>query len=323
MTNRPAPARAKDSRHDAIQPGGAPHRLLGRLQPIFEDLGLNGYQARVLLALLQAGSATGIELARLSGVPRTSVYPVLHELKAQGLVTQVQGKSSVWISPGEEKVLDRLHAEQRERFETLETRVGQARELLAEFAVPPEPGSLPYVHVLHRATESRLAFEQNIAAARSELLMFTRPPASIPEDEPSAIVLDLLGRGVPTRVLYQASDIAHPPNRRWLEPLARYHEAGVEGRVVPDLPMKLAVFDREVALLALSDPVPAAVGFPTSLLVEHPGFATLQARAFDDLWVKAQPFDAFLAEASGRPATGVPGRGRRSKPRPARRLTDR
>lgn len=60
-----------------------------------------------------------------------------------------------------------------------------------------------------------------------------------------------------------------------------YHRAGAEGRVVDELPVKLAVFDKKVALTAMTDPVGTEAGYPTSLLIEHAGFAALHADAFD------------------------------------------
>ncbi|MGH9190068.1 MAG: TrmB family transcriptional regulator, partial [Acidimicrobiales bacterium] len=274
---------------------GAAHPLLARLQPVFEELGLNGYQARVLLALLQVGTATAVQLARLSGVPRTSVYPVLNELETKRLISQMAGKSTSWVSPGEEVVLDRLYAEHMERFSNLENRVEGARQMLAQLAFPSAP-AMPYVHVIHSAAQSRLAFEQALSATSSELLMFTRPPWSWPKGSGNETVLGTLARGVRARALYQASDLADPHGASSRAELDAYHAAGTAGRVLDELPMKLAIFDRQVALLALSDPKLADVGFPTSLLVEHPGYAALQAVAFDQLWAGAKPYDDFVAD---------------------------
>ncbi len=67
-----------------------------------------------------------------------------------------------------------------------------------------------------------------------------------------------------------------------------YHEAGVQGGLVEELPIKLAVADRNVALLAMTDPILPEVGFPTVLFVEHPGFAWLQAEAFERQWDNAE-----------------------------------
>lgn len=271
--------------------------LIPRLQPVFEELGLNGYQARVLLALLQAGSATAIRLGELSGVPRTSVYPVLKELSAKRLATQVAGRSSSWVSPGVEEALERLRAEHRQRVESLDARLDAARQLLNEM-VRPHVGSLPYIHVIHSATGSRQSFERALAATCDELLMFTRPPWSWPkEGAGNETVLGSLRRGVTAKALYLASDLTGRGSASSRAELEQYHSAGTEGRVVDELPMKLAVFDRQVALLALNDPLaPADSDFPTSLLVEHPGYAGLQAVAFDKLFADAIPYERFVTD---------------------------
>lgn len=308
MAERPAMTAPEGAIERSASGSGVAHPLLARLQPVFEELGLNGYQARVLLALLQVGSATAVQLARLSGVPRTSVYPVLNELEAKRLISQVAGKSTSWVSPGEEVVLDRLYAEHKARFSNLEDRIEGARQMLAELAFPTATAAMPYVHVIHSAPQSRLAFEQALSATTSELLMFTRPPWSWPKGSGNETVLGTLARGVKARALYQASDLADPHGASARAELDAYHSAGTSGRVLEELPMKLAIFDRQVALLALSDPKLADVGFPTSLLVEHPGYAALQAVAFDQLWSDAQPYDGFVADLS------APSRPRNKRP---------
>jgi hypothetical protein len=60
---------------------------------------------------------------------------------------------------------------------------------------------------------------------------------------------------------------------------------------VDELPLKLAVVDRKVALLAMADPVLPEIGFPTTLLVEHPGYASLQADAFEQRWSTGTPVE--------------------------------
>jgi len=308
VAERPARGTAADA--NEASGGSVAHPLLSRLQPVFEELGLNGYQARVLLALLQVGSATAVQLARLSGVPRTSVYPVLNELEDKRLISQVAGRSTSWVSPGEEVVLDRLYAEHRERFANLENRIESARQMLAQLAFP-SAAATPYVHVIHSAPQSRLAFEQALSATTSELLMFTRPPWSWPKGSGNETVLGSMARGVKAKALYQASDLEDPHGASSRAELDAYHAAGTAGRVVDELPMKLAIFDRQVALLALSDPKLADVGFPTSLLVEHPGYANLQAVAFEQLFSGAQPYQDFVA--------GLPGSGTARKDTPRNR----
>ena len=301
---RPAEASANDDMVPAAKsPADADHHLvLAQLQPALEELGLNGNQARVLLALLQLGSASATQLARLSGVLRTNVYPVLNELAEKGLIGQVPGKSAVWVSPGEEEVIERLHAAQQERMKKLESTVGHARQLLSQLSTAIPSAALPYVHLIQSAAQNKAVFEKNITQTQRELLMFTRPPSSWPYGSVNPVVIDLLRRGVETRALYQASDVESPENRLLRQEWEEYHAAGVEGRVIDELPMKLAIFDRRVAFIALNNPVLPDVGYPTTVLVEHPGFAGILADGFEARFAAGIPYDSFVAERlSGTP----------------------
>ena len=51
------------------------------------ELGLNGYEATVYLALLARGGLTPTELATRAKVPRQRVYDVLESLASKGLCT--------------------------------------------------------------------------------------------------------------------------------------------------------------------------------------------------------------------------------------------
>lgn len=303
MSQRPVAATAGQVGRPPRTKPASQDPAIEALQPVFQELGLYGYQARVLLALLQMGSASGVELAALAGIPRSSVYPVLNELSARRLVAQVPGKAALWVSPGEEEVLDLLYAEQEDRLRDLGGKVVQAREMLARLARPArDDESIPYMQVIHSAQQSRLVFEQSLAGTRSELLMFSRPPATSMAEEPSPAVLSTIERGVAVRALYMASDLLAARGGPWPEALDLYHSAGTDARVADELPMKLAIFDREAVMLALSDPVVAEVGFPASQLVRHAGFVSLLVRAFEGLWADSMPYDSWVAANATTPA---------------------
>lgn len=51
-----------------------------------KSLGLTKYEALVYIALLKVSGATATEIHEISGVPRASVYPVLHRLLQKNLV---------------------------------------------------------------------------------------------------------------------------------------------------------------------------------------------------------------------------------------------
>ncbi len=256
----------------------------------FEELGLSPYEARVLLGLLRLGAVTTAQLARQSGVPRTSTYQVLNDLSERGLATRVATDGpAMWASPGRDEVFERLHAVEEERLRQHRARADRLREKVAEaFPEGPSPGG-PYVHMIQGATQVAQMYDRLLAGAESELLVFSRAPYSDGADYVNPLVIEAMRRGVATQVLYEAGQWNDPAADSFRLAMAEYHEAGVEGRLVKELPLKLAVADRKVALLAMTDPVLPDIGFPTTLFVEHPGYASLQADAFEKQWARSEP----------------------------------
>ena len=251
----------------------------------FVELGLVPYEARALVALLAFGAGKAPEIAQLAGVPRTSMYLTLEALCTKGLAERLPGDGpTMWAAPGGDEVLDRLRAAQAERLRAHEARIERVREMLVE-SLPSSPAApLPYVHVVRRAAQVKRIYDAMLRNAQSELVMFTRPPYVSMAVNP--VVLDTLARGVRARVLYQADKVGEPAAQGWLR---AYHDAGVEARLVADMPLKLVVVDRREALVAMADPA-LAQDYPTTLHVEHAGYAALHANAFEQSWAEAQPF---------------------------------
>lgn len=265
-----------------------------------EDLGLSSYEARVLLALLRYGPANSADLAKVSGVPRTSAYQVIEELGAKRLVERVPGgRAAVWAAPGTDLVFDRLDAAQEERLRDHRARTARLRQVLAQ----PEPDAgavaTPFVHTVKGAAEVRAIYDRLLQNAVDEVLVFNLPPYSSPnvvkqtptdptgQDEVNPYVLDAIDRGVRFRALYEASHWNASGAEQFRQAMSAYHRAGVKGRLVNELPTKLAVADRSSVLVALPDPQ-QQIGFPTNLLIDHPGFAALQADAFEYRWSSAR-----------------------------------
>ncbi|MGH9224833.1 MAG: TrmB family transcriptional regulator [Acidimicrobiales bacterium] len=274
------------SQSEAALAAPVPEQLLFE----FEQLDLSPYEARILFALLRLGAANTAQLARASGVPRTSTYQILEELNQRGLAQRVSVDGpAMYASPGRDEVFQRLDAAQEERLRAHRERTARLKERLAEaFPESPSPAG-PYVHVIQGAGQVASMYDRLLSRAAEELLVFNRPPYSHGQDRVNPLVLEAVQRGVSTRVLYEADQWHADESAGFRAAMDAYHEAGVQGRLVKELPLKLAVVDRETALLAMADPVQPDIGFPTTLLVEHPGYAGLQADAFEQRWSSAMP----------------------------------
>ena len=266
-----------------------------------EDLGLSPNEARVMLAMLRLGRASTTMLAGEAGVPRTTIYQVLDGLAARHLAERLPGADwpAVWTSPGREVVMDRLIAAEEERLASYRTAAARVRDRLAE-VIPDEPTApMPYVHLLHGATGVKRTYDQLLNEAAGELLMFTRGPFAYRLGKPNQAVLDLLARGVRTRVLYQAVEWEHSSAEGYREEAAIYAQAGVESRLADSLPVKLVIVDRQVALVSMNDPTGLTADYPATLLVEHAGLAEVLADAFEQRWARSRPNPTPSVDAVG------------------------
>lgn len=70
------------------------------------QMGLTGYEARVLVALLKLGRATVREIYPVCGVPRSAVYGILERLRAKGLVHVASTRPTSYISVSPEEVME-------------------------------------------------------------------------------------------------------------------------------------------------------------------------------------------------------------------------
>jgi predicted transcriptional regulator len=64
-----------------------------------QQLGFSQYEAQAYVALLQRSPLTGYELAKVSGIPRPNIYPVLARLEERGAVVRLEDAGGTHYSP--------------------------------------------------------------------------------------------------------------------------------------------------------------------------------------------------------------------------------
>ncbi len=90
---------------------------------LLKDAGLSGYEAKAYLALLAAGEPlNGYEVAKYSGVPRSTVYETLGKLVARGAAFEVNDVSSAvsYVPLPVEALIGRLRRQTLETIDGLE-----------------------------------------------------------------------------------------------------------------------------------------------------------------------------------------------------------
>jgi sugar-specific transcriptional regulator TrmB len=266
-----------------------------RLAREFEELGLGPAEARVIVALLQLGSAKSAHLAKAAGVPRTGIYQLIESLQEKGLVVRVPaGGPAMWTTTGRDKIIDRLHtqakAAEQERIQQHALRSTILREMLAEALPEPEPGNLPFVHAITSPAVLREEHMRLLAGATDEVLAFTRPPFSTQPGPPFEVITDAVARGVSLRAMYQSAQADAPAAdafRSWADD---YAAIGMEARVADTLPVKFLVVDRKAVIIALDNPAPHVEGMRVTVLIEDQGLASMFAEVFELYWARGRPY---------------------------------
>ncbi|MEU4093607.1 helix-turn-helix transcriptional regulator [Streptomyces sp. NPDC026673] len=143
--------------------------------------------------------------------------------------------------------------------------------------------------------------------ARTELCALDRPPFLLAPNEP----LDeaAVRRGVRVRAVYAAASFE--ADGRWQE-LGSLVSRGEEARVVPALPIKLAMADRSAAMVSLS----LSVGSAEYLYTEAPPLLEALGEFFEHYWAAAVPLTGSPASGTLPPAASADGAA------PGRRPTD-
>jgi sugar-specific transcriptional regulator TrmB len=136
-------------------------------QSVIEELqrlGLSGYEAKAYVALVAAGTPlNGYEVAKRSGVPRSTVYETLGKLVGRGAAYEVRaGEASVgYISLPPTALLDRMRRDFDQSIDAL-------RSALPEVASPPQ---VRLVHSLLDRSSLLDRAEDVVSAARNDLFL--------------------------------------------------------------------------------------------------------------------------------------------------------
>lgn len=138
-----------------------------------QRLGMSGYEAKAYVALVAAGTPlNGYEVAKRSGVPRSTVYETLGKLVGRGAAYEVRaGEASVgYLSLPPTALLDRMRREFDRSIDAL-------RSALPEVASPPQ---VRLVHSLSDRKSLLARAEDVIAAARTDLFVSGWPQEIAP-----------------------------------------------------------------------------------------------------------------------------------------------
>ncbi|MDG4764533.1 winged helix-turn-helix domain-containing protein [Solwaraspora sp. WMMD406] len=244
--------------------------------------GLSETAERIYLALVDGPSGSLPELAERLAADPADLDQAVVDLQHAGLVRLTDGR--VGAAPPE-LAIDALLTQRTRQLQ--EARVSLREWLRQRAAGPADQG----VRMVVGAAAITQTFDQFLRGAQEEVLGFDRPPyATDYYDNPTE--LELLERGIRFRVVYDRRVLERP---HAVEQIGRFVAAGEQARVATDVPGKLAVADRRVALLSFPGRDDSAE--PWALMVQGATWVDVLVALFAEVWDRATPLR--LAPAGG------------------------
>lgn len=246
-----------------------------------QPAGINDVEERLYRALVREPRASLSQLSAAIGRSAAVTRRVLDRLESLGLVSR-QGTPPRFIPAAPDRAIEALILRRQEELERCRV---AAAALLGDYRRAAQV-TAHVVELIEGREASLQRYIQLLVTARHEVLMFDKPPYLGPADNP--LEFDALQRGIAWRAIYAPEALAVPDR---LAQLPQWQAAGEQARVCPNVPLKLVVVDRSVALLPLTAEADAAE--QSAVLVHPSSLLTTLVMLFDMLWAQSLPLSAI------------------------------
>ncbi|MEV1067693.1 helix-turn-helix domain-containing protein [Streptomyces sp. NPDC050263] len=252
---------------------------------MLEAVGLSPEQESVYRLLVAFGRATVDDVIERTAMTRAQGGRVLDALTAMGLATRTDGTPRLFravppdvaLLPRIKNNADALHVAQMEAARLVETYRETARR--------HDAGQL--LEVITGAQALRQHLKRIQADSRQEMLWLCKAQYVAMPSGTNTEEYEALARGVSYRVLYEKDFFA---DEGAVENVVAGVRAGENARAVPQLPLRLAIADRSVAIFPL---VPGGPNGnpeePTTALVRDSNLLSALVALFESYWENAVP----------------------------------
>lgn len=263
-----------------------------------QQIGLNAYEARSYLVLVGHPRFKALELAARSHVPRQKIYEVLDSLIEKGFAQVVQEKTKLFSAVEPSLAIPSYLARRGEAIQReLEDQSRFAGSLVDDLNRAYSEGqggrgTLDFLRIVSDPAQIAAQYRRMLAEVQSEYLEFSRPPYAVdPLDE--HLVKQARLRGVSCRLLFESNSVDEVHQQR----IEEYRSIGVEACSAGSVPMKLALFDGRLGMIALLDPVITKPSW-TAVMFEHLGFAEAMKVLFEEHWRRALDASARMMHSA-------------------------
>ncbi|MCK5853373.1 TrmB family transcriptional regulator, partial [bacterium] len=92
---------------------------------LLQNIGFTQYEARVYLALLQQPQISGYEIAKISGVPASKIYPVLSKLLNKEALIALDTDPKKYIPKPPDEIIRNLKSDYLDTVNKLDDELGE------------------------------------------------------------------------------------------------------------------------------------------------------------------------------------------------------
>ncbi|TCC18831.1 helix-turn-helix domain-containing protein [Kribbella speibonae] len=237
------------------------------------------YRLLVGLSAARAG-----ELAEVAELPQPEADEVLQRLQAKGLVTAQPADDPVFRPLPPDVAFGTTLLRRQESLEAARKTVSALSEEFRASVSRRDAHHLVEVIVGAATLRERLRDLQN--AAREEILWFCRANPLAMQGAENTEEYGALSRGVRYRAIYERALIETPGE---LDSIAEGVSWGEEARVVPTLPVRIAIVDRSTAICPLVRDDEQSIGEPSAAIISRGQLLDALLALFESYWELATP----------------------------------
>lgn len=266
---------------------------------VLEAVGVTEFDEQVYRGLLRQPAISATELAKSMAQTPARTRHSLWRLESLGLARRVDPRLWEPVAPrtGLAALLQQRQAKLQTESDALDAAADELSQDYLVGELQRQPSGL--IEVITGADQIYRTALDFWHTATDEILIFDKPPYAAEQAEADYDEVDnerpLLERGVRVRGIYQRSVLE---TAGYMKVAARLAELGEQARVLPELPIKLHIYDRRVAMVPLTGDTHAG----QSRAIVHPsGLLSALIALFEAYWERAHPLFGSAAIVSADP----------------------
>jgi DNA-binding CsgD family transcriptional regulator len=254
-------------------------------------VGITRAEEIVYLELCRLGRASTGELSDILGMEPAVVLQSLAGLRTRRLVRRPDsGGAPHWTAAAPDVAIERVLAEREREERLLHEGITRLLEGYHRERGQQDPRAADLVEVVTGRESIAEVWLSMLAGARESVAVLDKPPfVHLDESGPE---LEILGRGVSVRSVYERATLLLPDRLAQVRTLV---EAGESAVMIAEVPFKLALVDRRWALL----PVAPGAELNGALIVRPSPLLDSLIQTFESLWSRAMPVPGSQRRAAG------------------------